>query len=323
METETSGIKTEISTETFPQRIDFKSGISIADFISWYKTNQARLEEDLHTSGAILVRGIAIEDIQGFEQVTQSMSPKFLDYVDGNSPRTKLSGSVYTSTEYDPSHYITLHNELSYSNKWPGKLYFSCIIPAATGGETPIADGRKIIAQMDSGLLADIESRKVRYIRNLHGGQGFGPSWQDTFETENREAVEQICQEREIEFHWKEDGGIRVEHIRDGIITHPKTGEKVWFNQIDQFHASHLEEEIYETLMLMYDGDEEAMPMNVTFGDGTPITKEQVTSIKEAIDKVTVPVKWQKGDLLIIDNVMACHGRWPYTGERKVVVSMS
>jgi len=311
----------EIIRGGFPVVINL-SGFETNKFHEWKSEHSALIDDCLLKEGALLIRGLNITDAAIFEKITESFAPKFLDYIDGNSPRTKLTGKVYTSTEYDQAHHITLHNELSYSNKWPSRIYFSCIVPAASGGETPIADSRKILNKINPDLVAEIEKKGIRYVRNLNGGKGFGPSWQETFETDNKIEVEKICREREIHFEWKPDGGIKLIHVRNGIITHPVTNEKVWFNQADQFHPSHLTPEIYETLTMMFE-DPEDMPMNVTFGDKSPITKEHISEIHSSIADLEMPVKWVKGDLLIVDNVLTCHGRRPYSGNRKVLVTMS
>jgi len=32
---------------------------------------------------------------------------------------------------------------------------------------------------------------------------------------------------------------------------------------------------------------------------------------------------WQRGDLLMVDNMLVCHGRRPFTPPRKILVSMT
>lgn len=297
--------------------------ISVQQFIVWYQDNKKVLEDQLLQTGALLFRGVDISDVDRFETVMDAISSKFMAYVDGNSPRTKLSSKVYTSTEYDPAQPITMHNELSYSYKWPAKIFFCCTIPAESGGETPIADCRKVLAAMNPDLVAEIERKKILYIRNLNGGPGLGPSWQDTFETTSRAEVEAFCKEAAVAFQWKADGGLKLLQPSEGIVRHPVTGEKVWFNQIDQFHPSHLNQEMYETLMLMYNNQEDELPMYVSFGDGTKITKAVVEEVTTVMKKTAVAEPWQKGDLLMLDNVLTCHGRAPFKGNRKVLVSMS
>jgi alpha-ketoglutarate-dependent taurine dioxygenase len=36
-----------------------------------------------------------------------------------------------------------------------------------------------------------------------------------------------------------------------------------------------------------------------------------------------VAFPWQKGDILMVDNMLAAHGREPFTGPRKIMVAMA
>jgi len=243
--------------------------------------------------------------------------------MDGSYPRRKLKGHVYISTEYDPNYDITMHNELSYSVKWPARLFFSCIVPPAAGGETPLADSRRILQQMNPSLLEEFERKQIRYIRNLHAGEGLGPSWQEVFETTEKEVVQQYCEEAAIRYHWKENGGLKLVQVRPATAIHPVTGERVWFNQVDQFHPSHFNREIYDTLMFLADYQEEELPLYVSFGDGSGITEEIVQEVQDTINKVLVIRPWQQSDFIIVDNMLVAHGRKAYKGERQIVVSMS
>lgn len=306
---------------SFPVEFTFEPGTPVDDFIQFYESSRAIIDEHLHSQGAVLFNGINIRNRQDFQQAVSSTGTRFIDYVDGNSPRTKLSDIVYTSTEYDSTKTITQHNELSYSANWPSRIFFCCIQPAGSGGETPLADGRKVLRQMDKHIVHLIDEKGLTYIRNLHGGNGFGPSWQHTFETDDPVQVENYCRKLAMEFEWKEDGTLKLKHHRKGIIYHPVTGEKVWFNQIDQFHPTHLGKDVYDVLSEMYGSDEE-LPTSVTLGDGTPIEDKMIQDIMHTIDTVLVAKPWQQGQLLLVDNVLVSHGRKPFTGQREIVVSM-
>jgi hypothetical protein len=163
----------------------------------------------------------------------------------------------------------------------------------------------------------------VRYIRNLHGGEGLGPSWQEVFETEDRSVVEKYCGEIDMKYEWKDNGGIKLIQVRPATVFHPVTEEKVWFNQVDQFHPSHFNAEIYETLMLLANDNEEELPLYASFGDGSKISEAIIREVQSTIDNVTVVRPWEKGDFIIVDNMLTAHGRKSYTGERQIVVSMS
>lgn len=83
-------------------------------------------------AGAVLLRGFGPLEPAEFGRFARDFSGRApLDYVGGASPRVKVCWGVYTSTEY-PRHYtLSLHNELSYTYRWPEHLYFYCDTPAA------------------------------------------------------------------------------------------------------------------------------------------------------------------------------------------------
>jgi alpha-ketoglutarate-dependent taurine dioxygenase len=310
-----------VNQEQFPAIVDMQ-GVTSGEFIDFYLSNKRALEELLHAKGAIKFDNVSIDDIDVFQQIVDSIGDEFMDYVDGNSPRTKLSGNVYTSTEFAKTETITMHNELSYSAKWPRKLFLSCIIPSETGGSTLLADSREILKQIDPKLVAEIKERGIVYIRNLHSGAGMGPSWQSTFETTDKATVEAYCKARSIEFEWGEDDNLRVKQYSMGIKSHHTTGEEVWFNQIDQFHPVQLGEATHMAFQALFETPDD-YPLYVRFADGKEIADEVIESVLAAIEKVTIAPKWEKNQLLIVDNELSAHGREPFTGDRKVVVAMS
>ncbi len=291
--------------------------------LRYYQENFDLIESKLLEHGAILFRGFGIIQQKVFQQTVRSLPGRMLDYVDGNSPRTKLTSGVYTSTEYPPEFFISMHNELSYSERWPARLFFCCVTAPGEGGETPLADSRTILRNM-SPELVDVFTRKgVKYIRNLHGGRGYGPSWQKTFETQDRTVLEEYCKSSGIQLEWKPDGGVRLWHVRPAAATHPKTGEAVWFNQADQFHPSTHPPEVYQSLKALYKSRETQMPQNAVFGDDNAIEDWMLDEVRETTKSEIRLFSWQQGDLLMVDNMLVCHGRMPFKGPRKILVSMT
>jgi alpha-ketoglutarate-dependent taurine dioxygenase len=245
-----------------------------------------------------------------------------LNYIVGNSPRTKVSDKVYTSTEYPPSETIPLHNELSYLHQWPSKLFFFCLVPPGSRGETPIADSRRILAALDPETRRKFEKKGLQYIQNLHGGnQRLGKSWQAAFESEDKSVVEQVCSEKRIDFEWKADGGLRLVHNRQAVAVHPVTKEAVWFSQADLWHPSRFPPATRRVLMSMFQPKD--MPNYVRFGDGSEISDEDFARVSEAYEAETVVFPWQVCDVLMLDNMLVAHGRSPFSGPRKILVAMS
>lgn len=291
--------------------------------VDWHARNRDWVEARLLDHGAILFRGFGILTQESFQRAVATLGGTALSYVDGNSPRSKLGGGVYTSTGYPPEFFISLHNELSYSARWPSRVFFCCVVAPAEGGETPLADSRAILRELPADVREQFVRRQVRYIRNLHGGHGLGPSWQKTFETDDRAAVEEFCRATDSELVWNDDGSLTITQIRPATAVHPKTGEEVWFNQADQFHPSTHPPAVYESLMAFYDGREENMPQTAAFGDGTPMDRAILDEVRRTAARVMRTFPWQEGDLLMVDNMLVAHGRKPFKGPRKILVSMT
>lgn len=68
---------------------------------------------------------------------------------------------------------------------------------------------------------------------------------------------------------------------------------------------------------------EEDFRLNVRFGDGSPIDFALIKSIRKAIKSETVIFPWQIGDILVLDNLLAAHGRMPFSGKRRIIVTMT
>lgn len=314
-----------MTTSTLPHIVRCTQPIEAHDFGAFVAGRQREIDDALHACGAVLFSGFGIASAEAFSRCLGSLPIALQDYVDGNSPRRKIKGRVYTASEYHAELPISLHNELSYAHEWPGRIYFCCVLPATSGGSTTLADGRKILGRLSPGLLATFRNKGVTYVRNLPSaaGHGFGKTWEDTFETTDRGSVERHCAAAEISCQWRADGSLQLVHTRPATTRHPKTGEEVWFNQAEQFHPSSNPPDIYEALSSLYEDTPFDMPHYACFGDGTPIPLDALAEIRSAMAANLVDVRWEKGDFLIVDNVLAAHGRAPFQGQREVLVSMS
>jgi alpha-ketoglutarate-dependent taurine dioxygenase len=290
------------------------------DPIAWARASLTDIESQLLRHGGILFRGFDLETVESFEEFARVLAPALLNYVEGSSPRLMLSDKVYTSTEYPPEFFVSLHSELSYAHYWPSKILFFCVIEPRQGGETPIADTRKVLAALDPTVRQRFLSRGVKYVRNLHGERGAGLSWQTVFETADRAAVEDYCRAGDISFRWLQDGGLWTSQVRPAAVRHPKTGESVWFNQADQWHPSNLGPEVARGLLARL--AESELPINAYHGDGSPLDPGDLDHVRAVFRDTMVSFPWRRGDVLLLDNMLAAHGRAPFSGPRRVAVTM-
>jgi len=289
------------------------------DLAAWAEGHREQLTRDLLEHGGILFRGFPLATVEDFERVVRAISGDLLEYKERSSPRHAVAGKVYTSTDYPPDQPIFLHNENSYQNAWPMQIFFFCHTAARRGGETPIADTRRIYERIDPEVRRRFLEKKWMYVRNF--GDGFGLPWTTVFQTDDRAAVEAHCEKSGIRAEWKDGNRLRTRAVRPAISEHPYSGEKVWFNHAIFFNVGTLTETLREALLEEFPVED--LPTHTYYGDGTPIEPEVLDHLRACYAAETVSFPWEQGDLLMLDNMLAAHGRGSYEGERKVMVAMS
>lgn len=282
----------------------------------WIKNNNEFILGHLRKTGALLVRGFRIKDGDEFQNAMGSLSSKSMSYVDQSSPRTKVSNKVYTSTDHPEDQRINMHNELSYSHDWPLIISFYCQTPPEKNGETPIADTREVLKCISETTRNKFLEHGIRYTRNLVNGIGL--SWQQVYQTESKEEVEEHCRSNDIDFVWVSEEHLQISWNRPAIQKHPVTGELTWFNHGFFFNAFNLDQAIHDITP-----DKNLLPFNTLFGNGEEISFEEFSELNDAFEKCKIKFPWQKGDILILDNMSMAHGRESYEGERKILVSMN
>jgi hypothetical protein len=307
-----------ISPET-EQLLVIEPNKSLNSF-EWIKNNKNLLEECLLKYDGVLLRNFEIYSVSEFNKIVQIISPNLLDYSYRSTPRTKLGGKIYTATEYPPDRVISLHNENSYSLSWPEKIFFFSVIVASEGGETPIASSRNVYKKIDKSIKEEFENQGILYVRNYN--TGIDLSWQEVFQTEQKDTVNLYCRDNNIDYIWNNNGPeLTTKQICQASISHPKSHGKVWFNQAHLFHISSLH--VNDRISLINEVGEANLPRNSFYGDGRNIPYDVLDHIREVYNQEKIKFKWSRGDIMILDNILTAHGREPFTGERKVAVAMS
>lgn len=286
------------------------------DLVTWAGGCRDALEADLHASGAILFRGFQLEASR-IEAFVEAVSGRALDYTERSSPRHRVEGHVYTSTDYPADQSIFFHNENSYAHTWPLKLFFFCVTPADEGGDTPLADVRRVYARLDADIRARFERTGVLYVRNFR--QGLGLDWRTVFQVDDPRDATERARANGYEAEWRADNHLRTRRVGPAVLHHPRTRESLWFNHAAFFHVSTLPPALQAELRAL--GEEH--PHQTYYGDGTPIPNDVVAAVRAAYEAESCSFSWRAGDLLMVDNMLVAHARGPFRGPRDVRVAMA
>jgi len=287
--------------------------------VDWVHSHLEEIQGVVGVHGALLIRGLSVGGSKTLEKILSLIfGGQLIAYTYRSTPRTKLRGNIYTSTEYHAEEVIELHNENAYTNRWPASIAFYCALPAMEGGQTPIANSHQIYSCIPEEIRCEFECRKLLYVRNY--GDVDLP-WQEVFQTKDKCEVESFCRENDIQIEWIGDHGLQTKQLRPATLRHPKTGKNLWFNQAHLFHPSSLRHSGRENILSVFGKD--GLPRNVLFGDGETISDDMFVEIRAALSKNQIAFDWRQGDLLLLDNMLYAHGRNSFKGDRKVLTGMS
>lgn len=325
----TSPVTQPVTKQTLAHSPDLplviKPTVSGIDLKKWVADNRPQVQQDLQDNGAILFRGFQVNSVEAFTAFSAAALEQFAAYKEGATPRTNLGAGVYTSTEFPNIEEIALHNELSYVKQPPNQLIFGCLVAPQVGGQTQIADMHKVAENIDPAIIDEFAARGGWMLRrNYHidgqGGTGFGPTIQKAFETQDLAQIEQYCADADIRFLKISDATVRTEQVRAAVHSHPVSNAPIWFNHIAFWHPSSLCPKVRASMLEALKPEE--FPYSTFYGDGTTIPDEVIAAIRAASHKQERKFDWQVGDVLLLDNWRVAHGRKPFEGARKVVVSM-
>ncbi|MDG2004162.1 MAG: TauD/TfdA family dioxygenase [Novosphingobium sp.] len=301
-----------------------------AYFRDWYWDHAPAIDQLLSEVGALVFRGFAMRNTEEFDGLVANYDSMASGYSGGATPRGQLGENVFEATSTPARVQIALHQEMAYLPIYPQRLIFFCRMPCINGGETMLGDMRRLTAALDQKFVGQVERLGVLYTRNLRdknistGNPLLDPihkSWQDAFLTEDQDEAVKEAKAVGLGAEWLDDGSLCVTYLGPGLIEHPRTGERLWFNQLQTLNLGPHNTEKYDMYERQY-GATGRFPFAATLGDGTPLTSGQAQALADTGDRIAVEFPWSGGDILLIDNYRVAHGRNTFTGLRDVQVAL-
>lgn len=311
---------------------------SLDELCAWLAERSGQIDGLVYRHGGILLRGFScLQRATDFQRVLDVLAPKLMEYVGGSAPRRVVSGRIMTTTELPGRYSVPLHQEMAYTDNSPDRLAFFCEVAAPVGGETTVGDMRRVTRRIDPAVLHRFEAHKgIQIRRNLPppgtvaSRPGIPRAWTEVFGTTDPAAAERTVARSGWRAEWLPNGSMQLwQEIRPAMRAHPRTGDRVWYNQVHRFSP------IGMLKRLRHDGmEDEARSLEKLLaeaphlldrafhGDGTPIADEDVVHVFDILTEEAVPLRWQRGDLLIIDNILVSHGRRAYSGDRLVLTAL-
>jgi hypothetical protein len=328
------GTTIPLALQPFQHGVD---DISLDDVIEAVKRLQAQnklLTKQLALHGTLLFRGLPIRSADDFSRFAHAFGFKPHEIIGIVVNRPVLAPNISPASEAPKEVLIHSHNESPQVPHAPEYIFLYGHKPALRGGETPMSSSLELfhraqaempefIAELaEKGILSRVTYRKDR---QYSGGstlkEAFGKEIVDGDDLATRRSkieaqIARYGRGAHTTWAWLDnDEGIVVTHRLPVIRTQPGTNLPTLFTGLAAYYhdatknnaISAARKKITEQL----------------YGDGTPIPEEYLKRLLAITNEIRVLHRWEQGDVLVYDNIIAQHGRQPWEGEQTDRVVMA
>ena len=307
----------EYDGQAFPLGIDVAAE-SLDEACAWATCAAPELSQLAGEHGAVLVRGLPLAKPEEFDAVVSALGYPNFSYANSlsNAYRINHTPRVFSANEAPADVTIFLHHEMAQTPFYPSKLIFFCQVAAGQGGATPVCRSDILWERLkaEHGMFAaDCEAKGLRYTNVMPGEadteSGMGRSWQSTLSVDSRKAAEVRLAKLGYTWEWQANGDLSVTTPVLPAVRRLANARTSFFNQ----------------LIAAFNGwkDTRNDPSRaIRFGDGSLLNPTDVAAASAIADELTFDIPWQQGDIALVDNYVAMHGRRMFEGPRKVLASL-
>lgn len=289
--------------------------------------SQGTLTQKLAQHGTLLFRELPIHSAEDFSQFANAFNFKPHEIIGIVVDRPLLAPNVAPANEAPKEVLIYNHNESPQVPHAPEYIFFYSHRAPAVGGETPISSSVELLQRakeeipdfVDTLAVKGILSRVTYKVEQQYAGgstlrQAFGKGILDSDDAATRKAkveaqIRRYNRHGHTTWEWADnDQTLILAHHLPAIRVHPITKQPSLFTGLAAYYKNFLAPDAPNSSR-----------RNVTqqlYGDGTPISEEHLKKLAEITEEIRVLHKWQRGDVLVYDNVVAQHGRQPWEGEQ-------
>lgn len=286
------------------------------------------LTKKLAVHGTLLFRGLPIHSAEDFSKFAHAFGYSPHEIIGIVVDRPLLAPNVAPANEAPKEVLIYNHNESPQVPHAPEYIFFYCHSAPKEGGETPISSSLELFQRAQEEIpnfiseLAEkgIQSRVTYKVEKQYAGgstlkQAFGKEINDGDDEATRRAkiehqIRRYGRGEHTTWEWADDGQTLIlTHRLPAIRTQPASGLPTLFTGLAAYYKNFLAPD-----------SPNAGRKNVTqqlFGDGKPIPEHYLQKLAAITDDIRVLHKWQQGDVLVYDNVIAQHGRQPWEGRQE------
>jgi hypothetical protein len=298
-----------------PYRPEEKPGAELAE----------RMQKTLQEQGVVRLKNTGLKDAGHMKNYAVSMLNKSMErYEGGANPREGIIDNVFeVGAPHDA--WLHYHHEMAYNKHSMKNLAFCSLKAPFMKGDTYLSENLQVTEElMATDFGRKLKEHGVTYIRCLTDreaykgegwmdGQAVYNHWQLSFGVETPEEAEEAAASCGLKIEWTTDPLLpsskrymKTKLTISAFEFCPSVGRNVLYSSIADHNMW------FDTWQGVSNVAPEKRPLQMTFGDGSPISIDELRQWVDAYDRGGVRVQWERGDILAFCNYRFAHGRPAY-----------
>ena len=238
----------------------------------------------IKTYGGILLRGFRFR-LSSFERLTSQLCVDFLFNESPGRETISIENQIQ-SVDLGPAPFA-LHAEMARVPWRPDLAIFACFSPPSIKGETLACDGIKLADSLRTETRDYLKGKDFRYMQEA--SPEFCKKWLGKANP-SEEELQALAANTPYQF-FAQNQKIYYYFLAP-VFEQPLTGGREAFANF-----------------LLFSRDMHKTKIFPTFSDGEEISDELCDEIREVAKSCTTEVRWQRNDIVILDNSRFMHGR--------------
>jgi len=295
---------------------------NIVDTIKNLQEREGVFTKKLARHGTLLFRGLPIHNAEDFSKFAHAFGYKPHEIIGIVVDRPLLAPNVAPANEAPKEVLIYSHNESPQVPHAPEYILFYGHRAPKSGGESPISSSLELFNRAQQEIpefITEITEKGIlsKVVYKTEKQYQGGSSLRQAFGIEVLDGDDEDTKRRKIEsqiarygrgkyttWEWTDDGLI-LTHRLPVIRTQPGTNLPTLFTGLAAYWKR-----------MQVDADARNNVTQQLYGDGTVIPERYLAHLARITDEIRVLHRWQEGDVLVYDNIVAQHGREPWQGEQ-------
>lgn len=286
---------------------------------------EERMKRTLMEQGVVRLKNTGLKDAGHMKNYAEAAMGKVQDkYQGGANPREGIINNVFEVGAPGDA-WLHYHHEMAYNKHSMKNLAFCSLKAPFMKGDTYLSENLQVTDElMSSDFGRKLKDHGVTYIRCLtdreaYEGQGWADGravynhWQLSFGVETQAEAEEAAAACGLEVEWIEDPlmpnskrYLKTKLRISAFEYCPSVGRNVLYSSIADHNMW------FDTWKGVSSVAPEKRPLQMTFGDGSPISVDELRQWVDAYDRGGIRVRWEQGDVLAFCNYRFAHGRPAY-----------